>query len=411
MKSAFRRYAFLVAASLQFLSLADVAAELSGVAVDTPAAPGSLSPHLAAGGNGSLVMSWLEPHDGGYALRFSRWRDTAWQAPTTVARGNNWFINWADFPSVVPITEEFWVAHWLVRRPAGGYAYDIFVAVSNDGGATWGDGFRLHDDNTDTEHGFVSIYANGADAGLIWLDGRNTPEKNRGMTLRAATLDADGSLRDTQEIDGLVCDCCQTDAVSIDDGVIVAYRDRTDDEIRDISVTRKQDGHWSASESVGTDNWQISGCPVNGPALAKNDTNYALAWFTAANDKPKIKLLHSRGDGEAFDAPVTVIDGDTLGHVGLVLLEDGAAVVSALVRASGEPARLTLTRIDVAGQQYDPVEVAGGVEPRSVPQLVLHNDALFSAWTIRANGITQVVAARTPIATMPIKTKIRIELD
>ena len=53
------------------------------------------------------------------------------------------------------------------------------------------------------------------------------------------------------------------------DGPVVVYRDRSEQEIRDISIVRLHDGKWSQPSSVFEDNWKINGCPVNGLSFAK----------------------------------------------------------------------------------------------------------------------------------------------
>ncbi len=349
----------------------------------SPAAIGSLAPNLARIERGTVVLSWLEPLDEGYALRYSRWSDDGWAVPSTIASGTNWFINWADFPSVVPINETFWVAHWLVRRPAGGYAYDVHVAYSNDGGGSWSSGMPLHDDGTDSEHGFVTIYPEKDGAGIVWLDGRNTIRENGGMTLRSATLTPAGKLQDASEVDSLTCDCCQTDAINADGNVLIAYRDRTADEVRDVYVSQRTNDAWTPGAVVAADDWVIGGCPVNGPTLATAGNSTAIAWFTAANDVPRVRVSWSADHGETFAAPVDVVTGGTLGRVGIALLPEGAAVVSAVTRESGQSAQLALTRVDINGQRHAPYIVADGVHPFSVPQLLLHDGALLTAWTVR----------------------------
>ncbi|MGB5739353.1 MAG: sialidase family protein [Woeseia sp.] len=371
------------------------AAPLVGVDVATPAAPGSLAPYIASGADGRVVMSWLEPTEHGYALRFSSWADSGWSSPRTVAQGNNWFVNWADFPSVVPITADFWVAHWLVRRPAGGYAYDILVSVSKDGGGSWGTPFHPHRDDTDTEHGFVSIYPRDSGAGLVWLDGRNTAAGGGGMSLRSASLGFDGALHDEQEIDALTCDCCQTDAVSTRDGIIVAYRDRTLQEIRDIYVSRRDGSTWTTGIPVANDDWEIGGCPVNGPSLATDGNATVIAWFTAANDKPRVRLSRSIDGGTTFSSPVNVVDGGTMGRVGVVLLRDGSAIVSAITGSAKDSAQLTLVRVAADGATDAPFSMANDVVPFSVPQIIVRGDTLLAAWTVRENNKTAIRSATT----------------
>jgi hypothetical protein len=104
--------------------------------VATPAAPGGRYPHLATDTKGGAVLSWLQPiADGGFALQHARWQGEVWSPPATIVTGRDWFINWADFPSVVPVTERLWAAHWLQQRPGSVYSYDVRMAVSTDAGA------------------------------------------------------------------------------------------------------------------------------------------------------------------------------------------------------------------------------------------------------------------------------------
>ena len=186
--------------------------------LQTPAEQGSMAPNLVRGADGSVVLSWIEPDGDLDALRFSVFEDDTWSPVRTVVAGENWFANWADFPSVVPISDSLWGAHWLARREAGGYAYDIYAAISNDAGKSWSEPFNPHTDNTDTEHGFVTMFPDRDGIGMLWLDGRkfvNEYDENdvtaSGMTLRAATFGADLSRSNEMLVDDLICDCCQTD--------------------------------------------------------------------------------------------------------------------------------------------------------------------------------------------------------
>ena len=131
-----------------------------------------MAPNMVTGPAGTTVLSWIEPASQGHALRYSVLQASGWDTAKQVASGNNWFVNWADFPSVVPLDGDRWAAHWLVSQPEGGYAYDVSVALSADGGQTWSSPFLPHFDATPTEHGFVSLFPDSGGVGLVWLDGR-----------------------------------------------------------------------------------------------------------------------------------------------------------------------------------------------------------------------------------------------
>ncbi|MEX2258838.1 MAG: hypothetical protein WD672_09025 [Woeseia sp.] len=374
------------------------------VAVDIPSRAGSLGPNLAKTGDGRAVLSWMEPDGSGYALKYAIRDGSRWTDPVTVSRGENWFVNWADFPSVVPIDGDFWAAHWLVRRPAGGYAYDIHVAISNDGGQSWTGGERPHRDDTDSEHGFVTIFPDAGYAGLVWLDGRRTVSSGddtmRSMTLRAARLSRDQALSGQTELDTMICDCCQTDVAVTPDGPVAVYRDRSESEIRDIYSVHRDDDQWLAGEAVAQDGWKIAGCPVNGPVVASHDDDIAVAWFTAADDVPRVRLARSRISQRSFSMPVDVAGVDTIGRVGLLLMEDGKAIVSSL-RSNGDGAAdLLLTPVSASGRVGAATTLATGVAAYSVPQIIRQGDELLAVWTERRGERSVLAGARLPLAAL-----------
>ena len=61
-------------------------------------------PNLSVGANDTVVLSWLDSDDAAAVLRFSELTAEGWTRPREVARGNDWLVNWADFPSVVRLS-------------------------------------------------------------------------------------------------------------------------------------------------------------------------------------------------------------------------------------------------------------------------------------------------------------------
>ncbi|CAN5639135.1 hypothetical protein BH23GEM10_BH23GEM10_17060 [soil metagenome] len=313
------------------------------VTLTAPALPGSAQPFVDAA-DGTFIVSWTEPTGEGHALRFAiLGADGTWTEPRTVVTGDNWFVNWADFPSVVALPGAQLAAHWLQRSGPGTYAYDVMISQSADGGATWSDPVRPHGDGTQTEHGFVSLFPHGDVLGAVWLDGRRYAgsdgmEASNEMTLHFTTVPA-GAPAPELLVDARVCDCCQTAAAITSNGPIVAYRDRTMAEIRDISVIRLVDGAWTEPAPLHADGWHIAGCPVNGPQADADGDQVAIAWFTQAQDTARVLLAFSRDAGATFAAPVRIDDGAPLGRVDVLLLDDGRAFVIWLERA-GEAAEV-----------------------------------------------------------------------
>ncbi len=376
------------------------------VGLAVPAAAGSRYPNLAAPPRGA-VMSWLEPAaGGGFALRHSTWNAGAWTAPGTVAAGSDWFVNWADFPSVVPVAGHTWAAHWLQQKPGDVYSYDVMIAVSRDAGDTWSEPMSPHDDGTPTEHGFVSLMGDGGSVRAVWLDGRHTSGEHDhpggagtadgasgAMTLRSALVDPYGlKLGPDVELDARTCDCCQTDSARAREGLVVAYRDRSGTEVRDIALLRQTPSGWSEPVPVARDGWLIDACPVNGPAVDARGDTVVVAWFTAA-DKPRVRLAFSMDGGRRFRDPIEVAAGKVAGRVDVVLLPDGRAVVSWLEDAAGS-AEIRVQPFTADGPAGAVAVIARSDVARSsgFPQMILVDGALLFAWT-RPGEQPQVRAA------------------
>src|SRR5262249_40903250 len=154
-------YAFGVVLAL-FVALAVSAtpAAPSASELKSPAGSSSGEPNLAVGPDGRVFMAWIEPGQGGKGnvLYFSSLQSDAWSAPKAIARGANWFVNPADFPSVAVMPDGTLAAHWLVLSgPEADEAYDVNLAFSKDGGTTWSKPIVPHRDHKKKQHGFVSL--------------------------------------------------------------------------------------------------------------------------------------------------------------------------------------------------------------------------------------------------------------
>jgi hypothetical protein len=346
-------------------------------------------------------MSWLEPTDGDlWALRLTSIVDGAVGPVSTVVERPDFFVNWADFPAVSRLDDGRLAAHWLQRGEAGTYDYGVRVAWSDDGGANWSEAFTPHEDGTPTEHGFVShLPGAGGALGLLWLDGREHEMGEEGaettaMTLRFRGLDGPSTAGPEVLVDDRVCDCCQTGAAETRNGWVVVYRDRSEDEIRDIYAARLVDGAWTEGRPVHRDGWHIAGCPVNGPAVAALDERVATAWFTGGGEVPRVSLAFSEDQGATFREPTRIDEGDPIGRVDVLLDEDGA-LVSWIERVGGE-AELRIRRVGLDGVAEPSITVAAIASARAsgFPRMVESSGDLVFAWTDARDDRTHIQVAR-----------------
>jgi hypothetical protein len=389
--------------------------------IPSPAGPGALGPNLVRTSHG-VFLSWLEPEvvandEPRHVLRVARLSaetGAGWTAASTVTSGEAFFANWADFPAVTELPGGL-LAHWLERIGDDDYAYGVRLARSLDIGKSWEPLGYLHDDASPAEHGFVSFVplaegAHGVQA--FWLDGREMAGGGP-MTLRAVRVTDDAGdfaagAPDTPPatpastvLDGRVCECCQTDAALAADGPVVVYRDRSDDEVRDVWIVRAIAGGWSEPQPVAEDGWRIPGCPVNGPAVAASARRVAVAWFTGADERPAVKVAVS-GDGGASFGAALLLDGESpIGRVDVAAAGDTAWVTWLARSGEGAAVRLATLRLDDSGTpalQGLPSTLAatGGARSSGFPRTVaLDQSRLVVAWvdTVDAGGTQRVRTA------------------
>lgn len=351
-----------------------------------------IAPQITVQGD-RVILSWLE--QGHHAtLKFAERTTTGWSAARTIVSGENVMANSADVPSVHALPDGRFAALWLEKNGSDPEAYDLNLSVSTDKGQTWMPvSPRPHRDQTKTQHGFASVFnvASGG-FGLVWLDGRNTASKGGAMALRGIVYRPGESSPAEVVVSPRVCDCCPTTAVATADGALVAFRNRTADEIRDIYVARFDGAKWSAPAPVHNDGWKIDGCPINGPALSAQGRNVAIAWFTAAGGPGRSWLAFSSDAGSTFGTPLRVDDESALGRVQVALMRDGSAAVSWIEFAKGV-SELRARRIAPNRARSPAVGLAIGVGSQ-FPRMAAARGELVFAWTENTRGTTQLRTAR-----------------
>jgi len=418
---------------------------LSIVTIPAPSASKSGEPQLTASDRG-VLLSWIE-HDGSKTtLRFAERTPTGWTEPRTVASGDDWSVNAIDVPSVLRLANGTLVAQWLQKSGRGMHANEVRLSYAKDEGRTWAPSFTPHRNSTQSERLFASLFQMpGSRLGLIWLEGpgmgsgtgdaarsghnnhptgadhaHQPPSGQQGhdahggrgvtsgsgamggggaMTLRFASFDPAWKQTAAMPIDLRVCECCSTAAVATSEGVLAAYRNRSDDEVRDIYVSRLARGHWTEPAVVQPDNWRIPACPINGPALSTSGRNVVIAWYTVKQDQGHAYLAFSRDAGRTFSQPVRLDDGASLGRVDVEVLPDGSALATWIEFADGR-SEFRARRVATDGARSASLTVTGlaGGRTGGVPRVARHGDELVFAWTESSGGAGQV---RTAVARVP----------
>lgn len=372
-------------------------------------------PNLFKHSDGSVWLSWVEYQDDTTdVLKYAALKDNQWRVEGEVSRGNNWFVNWADFPSfsVFPgQSPNYFLAHWLQKSASGTYDYDVRISIKKPNQSDWSPSLILHQDRIPAEHGFVSLLPeNTGKIRAFWLDGRLTKDSEAtvdnhdgghgghhgSMTLHTALVDTFGIVSEETLLDSRICDCCQTASAMVENGPVIIYRDRSEREIRDISIIRFENGSWTEPVSIFQDNWIITGCPVNGPAVSSNKNKLAIAWFTGKNNKGEVKVIFSENGGRTFDKPVIIDADNPLGRVDIQWLNEKQVAVSWMSN-QGKSTKLSLQIIGANGKMGILQHITDSSPERlsGFPIFVPHESGLIISTTkVNRDKSTQVKTYR-----------------
>ena len=379
--------------------------------VGSPAGSNTSEPQLTVSDRG-VILSWVERAGATAQLKFAERMSAGWSEPLTVASGNNWFLSYADPPTVLRRPDGTLVASWLLSTNPDYEGSDLQISYSRDNGKTWARPLVPHHDGTEQQHAFASFFElPGSRFGVSWLDGRDTQPTDANptggpMALRYAAYDAQWRRTAEGVVDLRACECCSTSAAVTSESVLIAFRDRSDKEIRDIHVSRFENEKWTDATPVYADNWEVYACPVNGPALSARGRQAAVAWFTVKNDQGQAYAALSNDAGRTWGAPIRLDDAASLGRVDVEVLDDGSAVAT-WVEYTGGHSELRMRRIQASGAKSKAIPVAVGIEgggSSGFPRITRNGAELVFAWTesaLKAGSSDPILTVHTAVAHLP----------
>ncbi|MCX6953450.1 MAG: sialidase family protein [Verrucomicrobia bacterium] len=388
----------------------------------SPAGPRALGASFTTAPDGTVWLSWVEasaenlaaaaakkssPHQHGAAepasataapkpantLRFSTFDAAAktWSAARTIASRPDIPLSSADFPLLAIDGRGTVTAVWTDGR--GG----ALVSSSTDRGATWTSPAPWTRESDGVEKfAFVRL----ADGRVLaaWLDNRAIKTGTKLQRLYTRIL---GDSAPDTLVDPSVCDCCQTALTAFPDGgALLAYRGRTTEEVRDIRTARFRGKEWDEPRPLNNDNWRILACPMNGPRLASDGGRVAVAWFTAADNDPRVLASFSPDAGARFLLPLRLDRGKPAGHVDTLILRDGALLVTWL-EADGS---FWLRRItpDFAADEPVALAPAGTLSVKTNPRVTLLRDYIGGTAPVQFLATFATDSAlRTLLVTVP----------
>lgn len=368
-----------------FATLALPASEppaITATPIPAPVHANAIGAAVTAGPDGVVWLTWLERTGPATALRVATFDAAAqaWSVPGTIASGPDLFVSGSNFPALTVGANGRATALWSVSNPADPHApaaahshhgagYHARVAQTADGGRTWSAGAPLTRESDVVEFASLATLADGRVL-AAWLDGREKKLGRKVQQLRARIV---GSREPDTLVDPSVCDCCHTSLAAFPDGTaLLVYRGRTDGDVRDIRAARHGPEGWAAPHPVFDDGWKIAGCPVNGPQVAADGGRVSVAWYTAANDQPRVLVSLSPDAGARFLSPLPLNAGKTAGRVATALLHDGAMLVTSVDADGG----LWLRRVTPDFRVTPPVRLTDPAAGRikGFPRMALQRD-------------------------------------
>lgn len=378
----------------------------------SPAPAGSIVPQVYGTAHGA-VMSWLEPRaDSGYVFRMASRHGNVWSDARTIADSPDLIMFSADLPGLAEMPGGSLLAYWqrADRRTGDPYATAVQVARSTDKGRSWSTPLTPHRDGTAGQHGFISAFPVSDGIGLVWLDAQqqqyvparatDKPEWLGAIGLRATIINADGDVASDQFIDPITCECCPTAAAATGRGPVVVYRDRVTPDgvapkdvredsgsVRDIHLTRLEHGQWTLPKRIHADNWIINACPDNGPAVDALGDRLVVAWWTGADNRPRVSAVFSSDAGDSFTAPIPIDAGAPNGQVTVALMPDGRSAVVGWQERGQTWARW----ISANGGSSLPLALGAAPGRSRLPRWIAGDGHVLAAWTADDKGGARTV--------------------
>ena len=359
----------------------------------------SSEPNLYTSDNGKTYLSFISSEvDTEESKLYFSTLDLAnlkWNKPSLINSSTDWFVNWADFPRITSNNNNGISVHYLQKSGEDTYSYDIKVMNSKDGGANWDKPLKLHNDSTKTEHGFVSTINYNNNFLSTYLDGRQNElakhDKSLSpqMTLRSTSYNIDGEILLDKLIDNKVCDCCQTDLGITQNNIpITVYRDRSQNETRDIYYSFFKDAKWSTPLSINDDNWIISGCPVNGPAISTFRNSSSVVWYTEEKGESVLKIAFSENITNGFNDPIIINANDPIGRVDIEMINETSSLIS-YMDYIGDKAYLKVQKVNslTGNNKFIIIEEISNTRASGFPKINIIDDAkTIITWTDTTNG-------------------------
>ncbi|MFA5265848.1 MAG: hypothetical protein WC378_18665 [Opitutaceae bacterium] len=344
----------------------DLRLELVTSEVASPCAGRPLAFDLARGPDDSVVLAWVEQGgDGAQSLRMAAYSAlrSAWSAPRTIASSST-LLHPVDGTELTLSADEAgrMAVAWVGAAHSGAKGSEVFATLSEDGGATWTKPQMLSAPGLSASQPSFA-WRQGGGWLATWLEASG----ETGLQVCVREVGQAGILRP----EGAVAHRAATTAIaSFPDGTdLIAFRAFRPDEGVDSWAIRRFENIWQAPQRLGRDG--LTGvAPARDPIrLSVSPPRIAAAWFTAADDEPRIVVASSPDAGARWTRASRTDLGHPVGAPDLVLLSDGSQLVAWIEGSGGDPSLppgILVRRYSAGGGSVRPAHVVKD-EPGNFP--------------------------------------------
>lgn len=342
--------------------------------------------YLSGDESGEPVMSWVEVDSSGKKiLRISFWEGKTGAfsdiksfslpehtsvheegMPKTAVKGDGTLMVFFEVSVSSPHSK------WGVS--------DIWFVSSPDRGGSWTAASSVFPEKPEKFSISFSGVARLADGeiGIGWLGTSPDPDAT-GRAVYFARTSGGEKFGEPVLVDPSACECCRVAVSASEDGkVMVAYRDLLPGSVRDISLVISDDGGKSFSDPIPFtgDDWEVEGCPHNGPSLAAAGDRIRAAWFTNGSE-PGAYLAEIDASGQVIRRQQ---------------LSSSAQFVQATVSPSGAVIAVYNENFEEAGERYSRIRWSGG-EAGTMKGDVVISESLVAYPVVQSIGDRDFVVA------------------
>jgi hypothetical protein len=296
-------------------------------------------------------------------------------------------------PKIALGPEDSIFVSWTERLEAR-FSGDVHFSRSLDGGETFEAPRVLRDTPEPSSHRFdeLAVTPTGR-LYALWIDKRDIEAAEaRGDDFAGASIyysysdDLGATFSANQRVVDHSCECCRMTLVTAGDGGIrLMWRHVFDGSIRDHALIDVGPNGPAELRRVSHEDWELHGCPHQGPHMAKSPHGLHMAWFSGAPDAGGVHYgFHDNHSGETrqlahiddrpgASKPQVAVRGD---RIDLIWLAVGAEQTVLLHQSSSDAGHTWSGRQTLISSTGD----------ADNPQVLQDGDKVWVAWHTRDEG-------------------------